>query len=97
MRPILLSLSCLLLASCGQQQADKPDLSIAPKPCPPSLEADLTPKPVMPDDAGIVKPPVGSKTAEATRLFLNDEAALNDWADAMFKRASDAKTFCTAG
>jgi len=51
----------------------------------------------MPDDAGIVKPPVGSKTAEATRLFLNDEAALNDWADAMFKRASDAKTFCTAG
>ena len=92
-----MSLSCLLLASCGPQQADKPDLSIAPKSCPPSLESDIPPKPVMPDGAGIVKPPVGSKAAEATRLFLNDAAAVNDWADALFKRASDAKAFCTAG
>lgn len=89
-----MSLSCLLLASCGSPQADKPDLGIAPKPCPPSLEADIPPKPVMPDGAGIVKPPVGSKAAEATRLFLTDAEAINDWADALFKRATDAKAFC---
>jgi hypothetical protein len=85
-----------MLASCGTPSADSPDLGIAPKPCPPSLQVDLPAVPDVPDHAGIVKPPVGSKAATATGVYLDYVARLNDTANELLKRAADAKTFCDA-
>lgn len=91
---ILLSLSFCLLASCAQPSVDKPDLGIAPKPCPVELQTDPPVIPDVPDAAGIVKPPVGSQAATATGVYLAYVAQLNDTAVALFTRAQKAKTFC---
>jgi hypothetical protein len=93
--PILLSLS-LFLTACGTApQVDKPDLGIAPTPCPPELQADLPAKPERAPGSGIVKPPVGSQAAEATALHLNYDAAVEDFAlNVLMPRVAKAKAFC---
>jgi len=91
---ILLSLSCLALASCATPSVDKPDLGVAPKACPPSLQADLPPEPQPDPLASLVKPPPGSKAAAATQLWMDWTAAEVDWARLMLGRATAAKTYC---
>jgi hypothetical protein len=71
-------------------------LAIAPTPCPPSLQADVPVVPDVPDDAGIVKPPVGSKAATATGVYLDYVARLNDMANVLRQRAVEAKAYCEA-
>jgi hypothetical protein len=94
-RAILASLSSFLVISCGAPQADKPDLGATVPKCPPSLQTDIPAEPAHSPGAGIVKPPVGSRAAQATEVYLNDVAAQYDWAVAeLLPRVKMGKSFC---